>query len=958
MQSIDALTEALPEALRAAGRDWLLSFAERHDQAMPSESLLRVAAVSEFAAATFIKQWDRYREQELDPLVPPAPPAVAEFCAAVAASEEEPDAVQRELRLFRNRYLSSIIAREALQPERFEATLRDWSAFASQVLAAAAAYSRRRIVRRFGELVSKDGTPPAFAVLGMGKLGGDELNFSSDIDLIFLYSRNGESTGKKAVSAETWFTRLSQQLVSLLDEVTGDGFVFRVDTRLRPFGDSGPPVTSFAALEDYLQKHGRTWERYAYIKASAVGPALSEGLRRELFDDLITPFVYRRYLDYGVFESLRKMHAMIAAEVQRRDLEHNLKLGPGGIREIEFIVQSLQLLRGGSRTDLASPSLLEVLPRLADSRMLSTADCAELLDAYRFLRRAENFVQAIRDRQTHELPDDERDRARLVLAMGESNWSGFLRRLDAVRETVSSQFAKLAFGAEKQAAKGGGKNGVYPVLWNGRASESDWRAVLPANATELAPLIVAFQSDPSTLKADAEASKRLEQLLPRLIERIAAGSAPRRTLKRTLAIVAAVTRRSAYLALLLENPQAMQRLLELCRESSYIAEELSRSPVLLDELLDPRVFGEGLSRAALLAELRERLARDGDAESGADPEAAVEVLVQFQRATMLRIAMADLNGQLDTMKVSDALTYLAETVLEVALSIAWEELTARFGKPCFETDGDSGEAGFAIVAYGKLGGLELSYGSDLDLVFLHDSHGKRQQTDGARPIDNAVFFVRLARRLIHFLTTRTRSGVLYEIDTRLRPSGRKGLLVSSLDAFRRYQAEEAWTWEHQALLRARAVAGSEPVAAAFAEIRSESLLTYANKASLKNEVRDMRLRMRRELDRSDAGHFDLKHGAGGLGDIEFIVQYLLLENAARKPGLIEFSDNIRQLDALAAGGFLETKVALRLQDLYRGFRQRQHRLSLNGESALVAAADLEDAVAEVRELWNRYFGSE
>jgi len=944
-----ALVQDLPEPLRETGRDWISDFEDRHGSGSLTGDLLRVAVVSEVASATLIRHWEQYDGDWTDPLLPPTRDQVTAHLDALGASDASPDIVKRELRQYRARFLTAMIAREVLEPERFEQTLADWSHFASRALSAAVRYSERKVRDRFGDIVAADGSSPAFAVLGMGKLGGGELNFSSDIDVIFLYSGHGESNGRKAVSAETWFTRLSQQVVSLLDEVTGDGFVFRVDTRLRPFGDSGPPVTSFAALEDYLLNHGRVWERYAYIKASLVGPDLSEPQRRELFDELILPFVYRRYLDYGIFESLREMHAMIAAEVERRDLKDNLKLGPGGIREIEFIVQSLQLLRGGSRTDLARAPLLEVLPRLADNRMLSNADCEELQNAYRYLRRAENAVQAIRDRQTHELPEDPLDRARLLLALGEADWSGFHARLDAVRAAVSERFASLAFGAEPSEARHGG----YAELWTGHAGEQEWRDALPENAGDLAPLIRAFRQDPCCVKVDATAQKRLDRLLPHLIERVAEGGAPERTLQRVLSIVAAVTRRSAYLALLLENPQATDRLIELCRESRYIADELARSPVLLDELLDLRVAGEGLSKSALSREARERLDRGSDE----DAEMAIEALAQFQRATVFRIAVADLNDQLDTMKVSDALSFLAETILEAALEIAWKELTTRYGVPGCVVDDNPTEAGFAIVAYGKLGGLELSYGSDLDVVFLNDSRGARQQTDGERPIDNAVFFSRLVRRLIHFLTTRTRSGILYEIDTRLRPSGRKGLLVSSLDAFRRYQSEEAWTWEHQALLRARVVAGSAKIAAGFADIRESTLRARAGQASLREEVRDMRQRMRRELDRSDSEHFDLKHGAGGLGDIEFIVQYLLLDNAEAHPDLIEFSDNVRQLDALAAAGILEGREAALLQDHYRNFRRREHRLSLNGEPPLVPAGEFAATITDVRGFWDRYLAS-
>ena len=412
-------------------------------------------------------------------------------------------------------------------------------------------------------------------------------------------------------------------------------------------------------------------------------------------------------------------------------------------------------------------------------------------------------------------------------------------------------------------------------------------------------------------------------------------------------------RRSAYLALLLENPPAAGRLVELCARSRYLAAELARYPVLLDELLDARVHGEDLTHSGLVNALGARLEQvDTD-----DVEAAVEALAQFQRATLFRIAVADFNGHLTLMKVSDALTYLAETILDAALDIAWRELVARHGEPCFVVDGESRRAGFGIVAYGKLGGLELSYGSDLDIVFINDSTGTHQQTDGPKPVDNAVFFMRLARRLIHFLTTQTRSGVLYEIDTRLRPSGRKGLLVTTLDAFARYQQDDAWTWEHQALLRARPVAGSAWISARFEAIRLDTLTGAVNHDALRDDVIKMRRTMRAELDRGRGEVFDLKHGKGGLGDIEFLVQYLVLEHAPTHPALVEYSDNIRQLDALRDAGILSAAEAGQLQDIYKAYRRRQHHLALDDQASLVAAADFASEVGAVIALWERFLAA-
>ena len=890
----------------------------------------------------------RYGGQSLDV---PDDRAVDEFADAVGASDQPVDVVKRELREYRNRFLTALIYADMMHPQNFVDTLNRWSRFADRMLEAASRYAFRQVEKRFGQISNGAGEPVTAVILGMGKLGGYELNFSSDVDLVFLYTEDGTSDGRKQVTAETWFTRYSQQLIALIDEVTANGFVFRADTRLRPFGDSGPAVTSFAALESYLVSHGRTWERYAYIKARAVGPAVTDAVHETLFDRLIRPFVYRRYLDYGIFESLRDMHAMISDEVERHDLRNNLKRGPGGIREIEFIVQSMQLLRGGAKPELARPELLEVLPLLADGRTFTASDCEALRAAYVVLRRAENFIQGMRDRQVHDLPTDPVDQVRLAYAMGAVSWEALETEIAAARAGVRQRFADIAFGSDEPISR----SHPCTALWRDDADPAVWHSVFATTEAEIDRLrnrVATFREDRQTQKADKIALRRLDELMPRLLEHIASTPTPLASLERVLAIVSSVLRRSAYLALLLENPAAARRLVDLCARSRYLAGEIALYPMLLDELLDTRVHGEGLSRDELAAARDARLARvDQD-----DAEMAVEALAQFQRATLFRIAVADFNDRLPLMKVSDALTFLAEVVLEAALDIAWDELTARYGRPTYSTGGEVAPAGFGIVAYGKFGGLELSYGSDLDIVFVNDSTGDDQQTDGDRPLDNAVFFMRLARRLIHFLTTQTRSGVLYEIDTRLRPSGRKGLLVTTLAAFARYQESDAWTWEHQALLRARAVAGGPDIVTSFESIRRHTLMISVNRETLADDVIDMRRKMRLELDRSDAEWFDLKHGTGGLGDIEFLVQYLVLLNAPGDPALIEFSDNIRQLDALRNAGLLTAGEAEQLQDVYRTYRQRQHHLALDEQKPLVPASEFVDEVAVVRSLWRRALG--
>jgi glutamate-ammonia-ligase adenylyltransferase len=949
----------LPGTLRPAVSRWFGRLEEAHGSvALASDvedQLLRVVAASEFAAGILLRDWAYWRGR-LGKLASPADPHELEaFVAGVAASGAAVEEVKSRLRRFRDRYMLGIVWREVNGTAALEETLAALSALADRMLAAAGQYAESRLEQRYGRFRDRNGEPVPLIVLAMGKLGGGELNFSSDIDIVFLYPADGESDGPRKLGGQQYFTRLSHAIVALLDERTADGFVFRVDTRLRPFGDSGPPVTSFAALESYLLQHGRDWERYAYIKARIVGTPPSDAVAGELFDNLILPFVYRRYLDYGVFESLREMHALIAAEVKRRDLADNVKLGPGGIREIEFIVQSMQLVRGGNREALREPSLLRVLPALEGGRGLEKAAITRLREAYVFLRRLENAIQAMRDQQLHDLPEDEADRDRLCVALGYADWGSLATDLEGHRRNVTREFEAVAFrGGDSDADNELERR--FAGLWKRGAAAEEWAAEFSAlgQGAALAEALAAFQHDPSTLKIDSIAQERLQRFMPRLLAMVVQCHEPQLALERTLAVVGRILRRSAYVSLLNENRLAARRLVRLCESSSYVAAQIARYPVLLDELLEPRTETQRIEKAEFAAELEARFAHLHEQDS----EARMEALAQFQRANLFRIAVADFSGTMPIMKVSDSLTFLAEAVLDYALESAWRDLTARHGEPHYEIDGDRRAAGFGVVAYGKFGGLELSYGSDLDLVFLHDSRGSRQMTDGDKPLDNAMFFGRLVRRLVHFLTTQTSSGAMYEIDTRLRPEGRKGILVTSTDAFERYQEEHAWTWEHQALLRARAVAGSEAVSRDFGRIRAQTLMSQVRLDSLRDDVIAMRARMRRELDRSESGRFDLKHGRGGIGDIEFVVQYLVLRNARSYPAVIRYSDNIRQIAALTAVGRLDVQTAARLQEAYREFRRRLHHLTLNERPPFVGDEELARERALVAAVWDQHLGGQ
>jgi len=946
-------TNVLPPQLRRPVEQWFERLDEQQDisnlRADIIAKLARLVACSEFGANVVLRDWSWFvANQDLfsDKGAPggAVPAAIADEAAGVGE-------FQSQLRRARNRALLHILWREIFGLSELDETLEQLSALADSMLITATRYAESTLAPRYGRVRDGEGRAVPLVILAMGKLGGRELNFSSDIDLIFLYTKNGETDGARTVSAQEYFARLTHQVIALIDETTADGFVFRIDTRLRPFGDSGPPVVSFAALESYLLQHGRDWERYAYVKARVVGAAAMPNVQHDLYRNLIQPFVYRRYLDYGVFESLREMHAMIAAEVSRRELADNVKLGPGGIREAEFIVQSFQLVRGGRETALQGRVLQDILPKLVSSRGLSADDAEQLREAYRFQRRLENFIQAVRDQQTHDLPRDDADRARLYLAMGYANWDVLQSDVEKYRAIISTQFERVAFREQS-----GDKplREQFARAWESGSSEAQWCKLLQPsdaeNAADLAAQIVSFANAATTQQIDAIAAGRLQRFVPELILEALETEAPLAALTHTLSVVERILRRSAYLALLNENRSAMQRLVSLCGRSRYIADQIAQYPVLLDELLDPRIYSAAVTKGELSEELALRLAAIATSES----ELQMDSIVQYQSATKFRIAVADFHGSLPIMKVSDGLTWLAETVLDAALRVAWHDLTARHGVPGYVTDGVRQEAGFGIIGYGKLGGLELSYGSDLDIVFLHNSQGEDCVTDGEKPLDNTVFFARLVKRLVLFLTTQTGSGELYEIDTRLRPDGRSGVLVTSTEAFERYQEDNAWTWEHQALLRARAVAGSPVVANEFERIRKDTLVERVRRDSLRGDVIAMRQKMRKNLDQSDAAQFDLKNGTGGIGDIEFLVQYLVLSEAKAHPEVIFYSDNIRQLDALAAAGCLNPAVSARLQTCYRSYRLRQHHLVLDDKPPLAGAAEFAEEQRFVVEIWDQW----
>lgn len=916
-----------------------------------------VLACSEFVTESFARDTRLWADLQRHAALEHARPTGGQPCwptASRPASDAAETDVQAWLRRWRRREMVRIAWRDLTGRATLEETLADLSAFADDAVATALEWAWSSTAARYGLPQYAEGGQMPLVVVAMGKLGGRELNYSSDIDLVFLFPGYGETVHASPVSHDEFFQRLGQALLRLLATPTVDGFVFRVDMRLRPFGESGPLACGFSSFEDYLLQHGRDWERYAWIKAR---PLSGHEAYAELYAEAIRPFVYRRYLDFGVFESLREMKQLIEKQVARRDLAGHLKLGPGGIREIEFIVQSMQLIRGGQDNRLQGSRLFEILPQLARSRLLRPQVADELDAAYRFLRTLENRLQMIRDAQTHSLPTDESTQARLAKAMGIADWTSLSDVLARHQDRVQRHFQALVFSPVGErpateavpAASSASLNG----LWDDSLGAAEIGALLDAqglsNAAELARLLLDFRDSSAVRRLDAIATRRLQRLVPELLGTLGPDDDALVMTRRMLRVIEAIGGRSAYFSLLNENPIARERFVSLCRGGEFLVAQLAAHPLLLDELLDERALTEPPGRDELAIDLEDRLAR----VAGEDPERLVEALAQFKRAAVFRVAISDLAGSLPLMRVSDRLTDIAELIIEEAMRQAWAQMTGQFGVPTCRTHDDDPPRVVEVcaVGYGKLGGIELGYGSDLDLVFLHDSIGAVQETSGERPIDNQIFFVRLAQRIVHILTVHSAAGRLYDVDVRLRPSGKGGMLITQIDAFGEYQRSEAWTWEHQALLHARAVAGSPGLRRRFEALRVQILTDHVRRETLHEDVRSMRERMRRELSKARPGQFDLKQDAGGIADIEFLAQYWALREAARQPAVAMYSDTIRQLETLASGDLVPQSTVDVLTSAYRAYRARTHHRSLREEGTVVAETEFVSERAAVLRIW-------
>ena len=911
----------LPENLRLDGEKAVASLESNADTALPQEH--RVAAARVFACSEFARTAAR-RQIEWFSHALSAHGFAEPFDRETLRAELTPgletvvdlNDLQHLLRRLRQRHQLWLVWRHTLGLASLEETTRCCSLLADELIDAALSLLYQWLCEVRGLPQSESGAPQSLVVLALGKLGAEELNLSSDVDLMFCYPEQGQTS--QGELNQQFFVRLGQQLIQALDTVTEDGFVFRVDMRLRPYGGSGPLALDFAGVEDYYVAQGRDWERYALMKARPCAGNRAAG--QALLDDL-SPFVFRRYLDFGAIDALRDMKARLVADRQHPD---DVKLGEGGIRDVEFSVQMQQMIWGGREPRLRSQKLLEVLKALRSLDHLSERQAQALQSGYRFLRNTEHSLQAEADQQTQRLPDSERSRARLAACMGFEDYQAFRAELDGHRGAIAREFDALLGPVPAIATAGN-------LIWQNPADPESLAAAGFRNPAAAVELLTGLRKARDRNSVSGEAKSRLDRLMPSLLEDILTVTDSDLALARTLPVIRAVLRRSAYLSLLSENARTRAHFVELVTLSLWLARTLADHPAFFDALLDERLLAQAPQRSELAA----ALGRELEVVAG-DFERSLEVLREFKNHHVFNVALAELRGTLPLMRVSDALSWLAEAMLGAALDLAWNDNMQRFPEYADERP-------FIVVGYGKLGGIELGPGSDLDLVFVHDL-----------PSGASQFLHRLVRRLLHVLTVPTYNGALYEIDTRLRPSGNAGTMVSSLDAFADYQRQQAWVWEHQALVRARVVAGDEALGARFATLRRSLLAQPRDRQELARAVRDMRARMNTQLP-GGAEHVDLKRGSGGMVDIEFMVQYLVLAHAADHPALTEFTDNVRILDTVEEAQLLAPGGASRLKEAYLGLRAEWHRGVLDIPDLQRAEQTLSACRDDVRTIWDEIF---
>ncbi|QOD13768.1 bifunctional [glutamate--ammonia ligase]-adenylyl-L-tyrosine phosphorylase/[glutamate--ammonia-ligase] adenylyltransferase [Psychrobacter sp. 28M-43] len=869
--------------------------------------------------------------------------------------------VMSGLRHLRTLLMMRWIWQDALQTISLEQLTDELSEFADGCISFAKDYTYQHLVAKYGEptFINEQGNVQIddMAIMAMGKLGAQELNLSSDIDLIFVHQARGETNGNKAkgtrsIDNKRFMTRLGQGIIKLLDNKTADGFVFRVDMRLRPWGDGSDLAIHLSALQKYFTMHGRAWERFAWLKARVVGQ-IDQPFYEEI-QALIKPFVFRYYVDYSAFSALREMKSLIQNQVAQREDLDNIKLGAGGIRDIEFIVQAFQLIYGGRHPQLQIKPCLQAMQVLCELGYLEHSTYEQLQAAYRFLRRLEHAIQAINDQQTQRLPHDEQWQHNLAVTLNFENWYALLDQLNRHRESVNVPFERMV--TERQVPDNEDTD-LEPEHLDEQIARL--KEVLTEENREL---LQNFWQSKMVANLSDEARERLDDAYPVIVHALLAHQEQQQlantALPRLISLLEAICRRSIYLVMIAENPNATIELIPMLSASPWIAKELAQYPVLLDTFLQQR-YRHLPDKRELRDILRQQLLR----VEPNDEEELLSVLRLFKKNQVLAVAASDVLAERPIMKVSDSLTYIAEVVLEAALERAFAEIVNRYGYPIGQ-DGDpvtEADCGFAIIGYGKLGGLELSYSSDLDLVFLHKIK-EQGMTTGEKSVSGMKFAARLVQKLMNYLNTQTRDGRAYEIDMRLRPSGNAGMMVVSCHAFETYQMDKAWSWEHQALVRARAICGDRRVTARFCDIRRDVLSLPRTLDQVRSEVTSMRIKMQKHLGTSqwqqEAGKFHLKQDAGGIVDIEFLAQFAVLAYSHEYPSLTKWSDNVRIFAEVALLGIWDDQVCQDLTDAYLRIRAATHQLALSEQSLLVDESLWQETRALVQSQWRHLMGVE
>jgi len=895
------------------------------------------------AHSRFFQRLQRRYADDL-PLLPPGPPVRATMAQACDALRARGCDTGTALRVLRQLVMERLIRLDCDEAAPLSDITRAVTELAELALDQACQQARRELDERHGAPRGPDGQPVQLWVVGMGKLGARELNVSSDIDLIYVYEHDGETAGtpdgRGRISNHEYFARAVKAIYSLVGDTTEHGFVFRVDLALRPNGNSGPSSVSLAALEEYLQVQGREWERFAWLKSRVVAPRdCIASPEVQALRGVVLPFVFRRYLDYSVFDALRALHRQIRDHAAKRSAGHperanDVKLSRGGIREIEFTVQLLQVVRGGQFPELRCRPTLEALQRLARAGLMPQETADALARAYEFLRRVEHRIQYLDDQQTHVLPTRDDDLAWIARTMGYDNCCTFLHELDAHRELVAQEFDTLLGGAGKKQCSGGGCGGPRATT----PPPPEFDTLLEQLPPGVRERVAEWRSHPRVAGLRDEARARLFRLVQRTAQWLKEERVTEEAALRLANWLEPLLRRESYLALLLERPSVHEQLLHLLGAAKWPARYMLQHPGVIDELAGDALLAERFVAADFERELALRLA-SLQSTGEDDDETLLNLLRRAQHAETFRTLARDVERRITVEQVADDLSALADSVLRVTTQWCWSRLKTRHRE----------SPQFAIIGYGKLGGKELGYGSDLDIVFVFDDDDERA------PEVYAAF----VRKLINWLTVKTGEGDLYEIDTALRPNGSSGLLVTSFDAYANYQqrrgSNTAWTWEHQAMTRARFVLGSEALQARFDAVREAVITSGRDSAALREEIVLMRERVR-SAHPTRAGQFDVKHSPGGMVDAEFAVQYLVLSQSAAHPELRGNVGNIALLQRAEQVGLLPPGVGMAAADAYRELRRVQHVARLDEAPTQVAPPALQAERDAVLALWRAVFG--